>query len=346
MDSMGVIVCIKSINDLTKITNDTKYINISIDNCDVEVINYFLLHGQEYSYSDITITKQGFIYASYECFKEAEEKINSILNNMPSNLNTLEKVRYIYISLGRILSRDINVMENKNDTISFGNISLINNIWGSLSKGKVTDKSISKLFIYLCSRVGIKSELIVSSFNGNLANKVYLDNSFLIADLFRDIYNIQGGFSTLYFDKFNNDIDMDKRVGYIKDNYINYYLDKGLKDIDYTSEDIVYRILSLTEKIVDINRIGTVELGEIYKNIFSKYCPNYDIKINNFYVINGNFKDHFIGIIYNDKIYSFNYSKNRFMSVTNDDFISNLKNNKIGIYDDEDFSFKEKGLVL
>lgn len=343
---MGVIVCIKNINDLTKITNDTKYINISIDNCDVEVINYFLLHGQEYSYSDITITKQGFIYASYECFKEAEEKINNILNNMPSNLNTLEKVRYIYISLGCILSRDINLMENKNDTISFGNISLINNIWGALSKGKITDKSISKLFIYLCSRIGIKSELIVSSINGNLANKVYLENSFLIVDLFRDMYNIQGGFSTLYFDKFNNDINMDKRVGYIKDDYVNYYLDKRLKDIDYTSEDIVYRILSLTEKSVVINKIGTVELGEIYKDIFNKYCPNYDIKINNFYVNNGNFKDHFIGIIYNDKIYSFNYSRNRFVSVTNDDFISNFKNNKIGIYNDEDFSFGEKGLVL
>ena len=349
MNSTEVIVNVKDMNDISKITENTKYINICIDDVKIEVIDYFLLHGQKFSYSDTINDRTGFIYVNYDIFKNGENIIDNIIDNMPINLDIIEKVRYIYISLGKILSVDINIMNNKNDVISFGNISTINNIWGSLYKGKITDISISKLFMYLCSRIGIKSELINSSINGHVANKVYIEETFLIVDLYSDIYNIQGGFITHHFDKFNNNIDMDKRVLYVKDHYMDYYIDKVLKKIDYTNQNIVYEILSLTEKVLDITNIGVVELSKIYRRIFDKYCPNYDIKINNFFAyddINSRKKEHFIIIGYSDKFYSFNYNKKCFMSIDYDMLSDNLKNKRIGLYNDEDFNIIEKSMVL
>ena len=38
--------------DIENITDNTKYINLSINNVDVNVIDYFLLHGQNYMYTD------------------------------------------------------------------------------------------------------------------------------------------------------------------------------------------------------------------------------------------------------------------------------------------------------
>ena len=52
--------------------------------------------------------------------------------------------------------------------------------------------------------------------NGNIGNKIYVDDSFLIVDLYNDLYNIQGGFSTKYFDKYNDNKDIDRKIFYIK----------------------------------------------------------------------------------------------------------------------------------
>lgn len=343
----SIIVNIKSIKDVDKITSDTKYINISIDSVNNDVIDYFLLNGKDYSYSDTINDRNGFIYADYDMFKLGENIINDIIDNMPLNLNKLEIVRYIYISLGKILYSDINTMSDKNETISFSKISTINNIWGAMSKRVVNSAVTSKIFMYVCYRMGIKCELISSSIKGNIACKVYLDDSFLIVDLFNDLYNIQGGFCTKYFDKYNDNKDMDKKISYIKDEHIDYYIDKVLKDFDYTKEDTLYEILSLTSKVININNIGPYELFKIYRNIFDKYTPNYDIKINNLFVYSGlEAKEHFIIFSYNDKYYSFNYNKKCFVNVDKNVLYDNIKNNRIGIYDDEDFDHIEKRVVL
>lgn len=347
MNSTNVIISINNLKDIAKIDDSTKYINLPIDKVNINVVDYFLLHGQKYSYSDIIDSRNGFIYTSYDMLKNSERIIDEIIDEMPTNLNTLEKVRYLYIKLGQIVTLDINSISTKNETISFKNINTINNVWGALSKGKVTEISAPKILMYLCSRIGLKSELISNNLNGHLANKIYLENSSLIVDISNDLHNIQGGFITNYFDKFNNNIDMDKKIFYIKENYMNHYLDELLTKIDYTSENVVYEILTLTESIIDINKIGTVELSKIYKNIFDKYCPNYDIKINNFFLYdNANTKDHFITISYNNQFYSFNYSKRKFINISLETLLNNLNNNKIGLYSNEDFNFKEKELTL
>lgn len=347
MNSGDIIVNVKSIDDIDRITTNSRYINISIDNYSRDVIDYFLNNGSEYSYSDIVGDRNGFIYANYDMFKYSENVLNNIISNIPSNLNTLEKIRYIYISLGKILCVDINNIKDKNDNISLSSISTVNNIWGAIYKHKVGDVVVSKIFMYMCSKLGIKCELISSSIKGNIANKIYFDNKFIIVDLYNDICNIQGGFVTKYFDKYNDDKEMDKKINYIKDEYMDYYLDNIFKKFDYDKEDILYEVLSITGSIMDISNIGSYELYQIYKKIFDKYFSSYDIKSYNMYINNYlDVKDHFTIYCYGDKYYSFNYSKGCFIYVDMDVISNNIDTRRVGIYDGEEFDFNVKGVVL
>ena len=199
--------------------------------------------------------------------------------------------------------------------------------------------------MYICSRIGISGEIINNSIKGNIANKINIKDDFIVVDLFNDISYIQGNFSTHYFDKYNNNKDIDIKIGYINSDYSDYYIEKALKNIDYTGSDIVYKILSLTENIINAYMIGTYELGEVYKYIFNKYCPNYDVRINNFYIFDGN-REHFIVVNYNNKYYSYNYNKKKFIEVEYKDIYCNFENKKIGLYNNEDFLFNKEGVVV
>lgn len=347
MNNTDVIVSVNTIDDIKNVTGNTKYVNISIDSYDENVINYFLENGSHYSYSDSISGNNGFIYATYDMFKKGEKIINNIIDNMPFNLNDIEKVRYLYVSLGKILSQDINTMDNKNEKISFSDISTINNIWGSILSGKTTSACVSKIFMYLCSRIGIKSELISSNINGNVGNKVYVNDTFLILDLYSDLYNVQGNFSTKYFDKYNDNVKLDEKIFYVNNNYTNNLIDEELKEIDYTDEMLLEKILRVLERYLDINSIGVVELSKLCKDIFDKYCPNYDIRISNLFLIeNMGGREHFIVINYNDSFYSYNYNKKCFVSVDYNTIYNNIKNNKIGVYDNEKINFIDGRLVL
>ena len=138
--------------------------------------------------------------------------------------------------------------------------------------------------MYLCSRIGIKSELINSDINGNIGNKIYVDDSFLIVDLYNDLYNIQGGFSTKYFDKYNDNKNIDRKIFYIKNSYTNEIIDNELRGLDYTKDNMLSDILEVLERSINISDVGVIELAKICKDIFDKYTPNYDIIIY-FYLI-------------------------------------------------------------
>ena len=104
---MNSIVSINKEEDTSKITKETKYINIPIDIVDNNINNYFIINGVDYSYSESINRKQGFIYTDYNMFKQGELLIDSIIKNIPQNLSDIEKVRYIYITLGKELNIDI-----------------------------------------------------------------------------------------------------------------------------------------------------------------------------------------------------------------------------------------------
>ena len=107
---MNSIVSINKEEDISKITKETKYINIPIDIVDNNINNYFIINGVDYSYSESINRKQGFIYTDYNMFKQGELLIDSIIKDIPQNLSDIEKVRYIYITLGKELNIDINTL--------------------------------------------------------------------------------------------------------------------------------------------------------------------------------------------------------------------------------------------
>jgi len=63
---MSKILNIHDKEDIKKITSDTKYVNVSINNVNMDIINYFLENGANYSYSDSIDNKNGFIYVDLD----------------------------------------------------------------------------------------------------------------------------------------------------------------------------------------------------------------------------------------------------------------------------------------
>lgn len=327
----SLVVSISNLKDIDKIKENTKYINIDITNYDHDVIAYFIKNGENYLYSDIIEGNRGYIYVTYNEFLSAENIINMIYANMPDNLTKLEIAKYLYISLGKCVCFDINIDKEKNENYNLSLMNSVNNLWGSLSLGRVTDISIAKIYYYLCKRLDIDNSLVANYETKEALNKLKIDNQILNVDLFQDIPYIWANMQTRFFATYNDDIELDKKIKYIKSKYNDYYIDKSLKNIDYTKEDCIKDILYKTQKIIDIEKIKPVELSIIYNHIFNKYCPNYNIKINNLF-LNNKLKKHFIMISYNDSHYSYNYRKKTFVKVNDIDILNNLQNGKIGLY--------------
>ena len=326
---------ISTMEDIEKLKNNknVKYLNIDITNPNMEVIYYLIKNGNNYSYSDLIEGKKGYIYVSFDIFKESELLILDMIKGIPNNLNKLEIARYLYITLGKIIGYDINILPDKNETFNLNNINTINNIWGCLYNLKGTNTSFTKIYLYLCRIMGIDCNLISTSNTGYLKNILTIDDKSIITDITQDIPLIQGNFKTKYFLGYNDNIELDKKVKYIKDEYSETKIEQVLKNINYSNEQIIKEILLKTQNIINANEMKPIELGIIYDIIFQKYCPNYDISINNLF-INGIYdnKEHFILISYNNQYYSYNYNRYSFVELSYNEIIKNIENKKIGIY--------------
>ena len=328
------ILKVLSVKDLDKITTETKYILLDITNPDHNIITYFMEYGEAFLYSDIIEDAPGYTYVNYEEFLKAEKIIDIIYANMPCDLTKLEMAKYLYISLAKCISLDINSDQNKNDIYNLSLMSTINNLWGSLSIGNVTDLSTTKIYYYLCRRLDINATIIFDNDSKHSLTKLLIDNQILITDLYQDIAYIKCNMQTRHFATYNDEEIIDKKIKYLKNKYGDYYIDKILKNIDYTKEECIYTILQRTMNVIDINTIKPIELSIIYKYVFNKYCPNYNVKINNLY-LNNSAKSHFIMISYNNNHYSYNYKQKKFIKVKDEDIIDNLSLGKIGLYHNE-----------
>ena len=102
-NSKEIRIDITSMEDIKKLkqNKNIKYINLDIENPDLEVIYYLLENGKNYSYSEKTSDKNGYIYISYDIFKQAELFLLEIVNNVKISLNELELFRYLYITIGK-----------------------------------------------------------------------------------------------------------------------------------------------------------------------------------------------------------------------------------------------------
>jgi len=334
MKGTNVIYDISSISECRKLDDSIKYITLDITNVDASVISYLQNNGKNYLYTDRINNKRGFVYVDYETFIKGQSVVDKIVNEIPKKLNQLEIARYLYISLGKVIGYDINILEDKNDFFNLCDVNNSNNIWNSLATSKASNISIAKLYMYLCSIFNIKCEIITTSDEGYLANKIVVDNNSLIVNLSKDLAFIQAGFPTVAFASYNNDTQLDSKIGYIKKYYNDLLVDRVLSSVDYLDEFVVSEILVKTQKILNVEKIKPNELATIYGYIFNKYCPNYDIIINNLY-INDNFRQHFILISYGNYHYSYNYARKSFTTIEQDNLIKNLDSNKIGVYANE-----------
>ena len=342
-----IILDINTMEDIKmlKKTPSIKYINLNITSPNLEVIYYLLEHGQNYSYAEKIDDIRGYIYVPYEIFKKSGMFILDVINSIPSNLNKLEIARYFYITIGKNIGYDINTITEKNETFNLEMINTINNIWGSIYHTKGTNLSFTKLYLYLCKIMKIDCKLTAID-NNYYKNILTINNRNIEVDLTKDIPFIQAGFKTRNFTGYDDNLEIDKKIFYIKDNYCEVKLNEILKKIDYNSPDIFNTILLVTGKIIEVSNLKPIELGIIYEYIFNKYFPNYKITINNLYITStNNQKEHFILISYENELYSYNYSKNNFVKISSEDIIRNIEEQKIGIYQNENIPFiinKEK----
>ncbi len=333
-NSKSLIVSVSSMKDIENITKNTKYINIDITNPNYDVIKHFIKNGSRFMYSDIINNTKGYNYVSYEDFCNAESIIDMIYVNMPSDLNKLEMAKYLYVMTAKYVSFDINTDLNKSELYNLTLMSSAGNLWSSLANGRVTDISASKIYYYLCRRMDIDISIVIDEDEKTSLTKLNIYNQILVTDLFEDIPYIQANMQTRHFAPYNDDIAMDKKIKYLKTRYNDYFIDKALKNIDYTKEDILSTILAKTEEIIDVANTKPTTLSVIYEYIFNKYCPNYNIKINNLY-LNNYAKKHFIIISYNNEHYSYNYKQKRFVKVNESELIDNLNLGKICLYQHE-----------
>lgn len=328
----NIVVSISTMEDIDLLDEFTKYINIDITNCDHDIIDYFMKNGEFYLYSEIIEGNPGYIYVDYNTFYKAETIINNIYANMPDNLSNLEMSKYLYISIAKYVYFDINISSEKNENYNFFLTSHINNLWGSISSGRINNKSISKIYYYLCKRLDIDIKIEHNSME--TYNKIIIDKQVINTNLFKDIPYIKVNFMTKYFNPYNEDILLDKKIKYIKNKHNDIIIDKALKKVDYTEENCLEDILYKTQKIIDIDNIHPVELSIIYEYLFEKYCPNYNIKIHNLH-LNNIEQSHFIMMSYNNKYYSYNYNKKTFIEIKDFDIVDNINNGKISMYIDE-----------
>lgn len=331
MENNSLIKIIKTVDDINDIEK-VKYINIDIEFGDKDVLKKLTDSKNYCLVSDSIKDRKGYIYTDYETFYHGAKKILKIVDSIPNSLNELEKARYLYINLGKNLGYDINSIPEKNDDFRFEQLGYTNNIFSALTTGKGNNSSICKLYLYLCRLCNIDCEMIIINDYNHLCNKLFIGGKNLIVDLTLDIPMIKSLFKTEHFGMFNEDKEMDIKIKYITKEYNDVLLDKELKKIDYSSVSSVYDILSKCGDIIDMKNIGPIELGIIYDLIFTRYCPNYDIKINNLYYKNNGEKKHFVMVSYGDKHYSYNYNRNMFSEISNEILENGISEDQIGFY--------------
>ena len=332
MKNSTTLVCnISSVKDLQKLDNFTKYINIDVIHSGNDVFTYLIDNGQKYLYSELVDDIKGFFYVDYDTFIKGEVQVKNIIEGIDDNFSDLEKLRYIYITLGKYLMYDINSITQKNDHYQFNEVGNITNMWSALAGAKVNSLSTAKILRYLCHLLNISCKILFS--NKMFYNEITIGDQNLKINLFLDIPYIQFGFPTIHFSMYNDDLQLDKKIGYISKKYNSVLLDKSLKKLMQSGEFAIENILSVINKVIDVHAVGTMELKQMLTMIFYKYYSDMDITFAILYV-NGknNSRSPFVLISVNDKYYCYNYTLKNFIAMEKKELMLGLNNGEIGIY--------------
>ena len=215
--------------------------------------------------------------------------IEKIIEEMPEDLTELEKTRYIYLELGKVLayntvykyypeSRFTRDMYDENITID----SIEKNDYSN--KIDVLCKQATEILQETLSRIGIKSQ--AKGYEEGEYNHIYLLTNIkgrkYYLDIVRDLANIQKGFKTQYFgtkpylfDRVNCNTlnqekvqDIDFKLGYCKKGmYMNDVIDmikKEMKDRNNFKNYILSENLKLKGKRISKDIILKYKVDFIY----------------------------------------------------------------------------------
>lgn len=179
--------------------------------------------------------------------KEDLKKYKDILKDMPENLNDLEKIRWIYIQLGKKYSYNDKYITTQSQEEKE---KILKQHPEEIFSDRVVCTSLSKMYENLLKEVGIQAETIFE--NGHAYNEFELNGERYFADLTHDLSNIKVGFSTQNFllkrkdnlyqidemQKFNDKIKkIDDKIGYTYNGIYTNEIVKRLKEEMQILED-------------------------------------------------------------------------------------------------------------
>lgn len=130
---------------------------------------------------------------------ELEKKINQIINNVPKNLSEIEIVRYVYLSLGKILVADTRFSygatpELKRSIFEKGKKQIIPDT------NEIICNSGSELLAYILKKLGINATTYYTEKDSHAETIVHTsDNKMYALNLVGDLSRIQSNRRTKYF---------------------------------------------------------------------------------------------------------------------------------------------------
>ena len=224
--------------------------------------------------------------------------INFIATSMPDDLTDLEKVRYIYINLGKLFSYDYRIVVD--ESVISKPLDYADN---EISRYQ-TCYQISEVLTVLINGLvpTCHAKVIERKINGRSFNKehvatevIFKDNLKILLDLTLDLSNIQAGLRTKEFGfttNSNNDYDiiflreceeMDKKLGFIADKYTDDYIDEFKRILNNTNFSGKTKAEILDFKIRKIKEVlakdfkGEHEAIRYINTLFNKILTNEEL---------------------------------------------------------------------
>ena len=216
-----------------------------------------------------------------------KDELLNVINNIPNNITPIEKVRWVYVNFGKILSFDYKKFDSKTKA----------NLDSDYINKYQTCVQISYLLNDALNRIdsNIKSEVIERKIEGHryeqehLANIVTINDEKYLLDLTLDLYRIHFDLKTKEFGfsgyigydldimPQSENIKMDEHLSLYKNGYTDNILKELEEEIsfvdfsDYTfEEEIDYKILKLWT-ILNMNNTYSESNEFIYKILVDNF---------------------------------------------------------------------------
>jgi len=229
-------------------------------------------------------------HVNFSGFIKAEKIFEDIVSGINESWTELEKFKYIYNALGKIVSYDINVLDKNEDRASYDQANIIaRNPFSSIVTGQGVCAGYADMYMYVCKKAGLSCKTESSS--GHRYNIIEYQNAegdivSSYCDLTWDAKNIKGNLKCKNFGKSKKtflghenlqcqdavDIpvelveDIDNKIGY---NYMNKrYLDvvKEALQMDGTENKVKF-LLENVMKVQDVSSMNNHEVVDFARMI-------------------------------------------------------------------------------